>query len=492
MKDSKLVRLFMTLERNELNSFVRQWEKRQKYEGINGAYLYRLFDYLKHNRNKEHRLKREIVSASVYENQAYDARKLNELNTIAYKKLEQYVIELQLEYEEKDNPIQKRMILIRYMKRQLAHAAKKRDADAGGFGIYYNEIENLYRKVLETPKKDIFSYLDVYILSHLLYYNVDTDSFKHGQLIMEGLLEALDKFLYLAKLKYGAEVIARQRIKAEKVDMKLIEEIRNVGHRINTDKGPLIKIYEQYYDLLSHEKYQEADFVALRDFTFECVAEVSSNEITDAIGLLLNYAVWALRYKQPVAPAIYEIYRFGFANDLFTDEGLIHPQLLINYCFCCAKLDRYYEIPAILQKHLEKVKEDKKTITGMLCLAYRDFGARKYKAVFSKLLSPGPVVFAFFFAYRSLKIMSLYEIEEYIGEDGKYYEPTQEITNFMRSLEERNVSEFIKESNRNFGDFLMALHSYKFTKEQLEAMLEAYETIAYYDWLRSKLNEYKP
>ncbi len=490
MNDSKLLQLFITLEKKEMNSLAASWNKKQACEGVKGPYIYRLFDYLRKNYEREDKLTEDLVYKYIYPDRPFKKRDLTLLASDAHKVLEKYIIDLQLKYEERENPLRKQIILIRYLKRQLSHAAQEDLPQTALFNRYYRQIEALYEKLQNTPKKEWADYLDMYMISQILYYNPDFRRFDNGKITLNTLLNALDKFIYISKLKHGSEIIMRRRVIDEDIDVHLLREVRQMGSIINESNDKLIEIHERYYDLVTQETYQEAEFTALRDFVFECITDITSSEMTIALGLLSNYGSWAVRYKHHVATINYEIYRFGFTNDLFTDQGMIPPHLLINYCFYCAKMGKHYEIPAILNRHLKQVKENQQDTTGDLCLAYRDFGLKKYKEIFTRFLTPGPNLFPFFFTYRSLKIKCIYELKEYIGEGGKYYDPSQETANYINTIRERNYTPTVKTANINFAEFVAAMDSRKHSRRQLKEMLDGYETVVYYDWLKTKLEEY--
>lgn len=491
INNTRLVRLFVTLEGREMSKFVKLWEQRQHYDGVDGTYLYRLFDYLKKNYEKEKKLDKTKVFEYIYDKRKFDNRTLTLLLSKGHKALEKYIVNLELDYETSENPLQKQMILIRYLKRQLSRAAKLGESNERLFDRYYREIERLNKKVLEAPKKDVFAYLDVYMLSHLRYYNVGMRRLDKGKFTMQILLNSLDKFLYIAKLRYGNEVLIRQRILDEKIEASLLDEIRQSDSEIDTESDVLIEFYRQYYELLISEEYQEEKFIHLRNLVFERVSEVSFSEGTDVLALLMNYTVWAAQYKHSVAEISLEIYRFGFANEYFIDEGIIHPMLLINYCFYCSKLGKPYEIPAILNRYLGQVKTDKRNMTEKLCLAHRDFGQGNYEAVFTSLMSSGPNANSMFFlTYRCLRIKSLYMLGSYPKDSDTPYEPEKVAKNYIDILMESNYNEVIKASNRNFAEFVGMMSSHEYRKRRLHEQLEKYETIVYHDWLLHMLGAY--
>ncbi len=473
--ESKLVRLFVTLQEQEMTNFVRAWRKKQHYEGTDGVHLYRLFEYLKKYYSNENKLGKEKVFSYIYKNIPFSSKGNRTLNLLLSKAnpiVEQYIIQLQLDKEEKNNHLQKQMIMIRYLKQQLSDAARAGMSNERLYDRYYRTIEKLYEKVLKNPVKDIFAYLDVYTLSHLLYYNVDLRRIDKGKITMETLVDSLDKFLYVAKLKYGCEIGVRQRIWEEEIDAGIMGKLNFSNHQTIESDDTLLQFYERYHKLISNDQYDEAAFKNLRDFTFEKIADLSFDEGENVLGLLMNYTSWASRYKHATADISLSLYRFIFQEEYFIDQGLVHPMLLINYCFYCSKLGYAYEIPAILNRYIEQVKSDKRAMTEKLCQAHKNFAEGKYEEVYTELLTQGPLPDSMFFlSYRCLKIKSLYMLGGYSIDENNSREPHQEAENYIIALEKSNYNKVVKESNTNFASLVSIMSLHKQTKKELRASI---------------------
>ena len=491
MDNTRLVRLYVTLSKKEMRDLTAEWEVKQNaVRTKRNISVYRLFEYLKNNHDKPKKLTKEKVFEYVYPGEAYKDKTLTYLRSAALNILENYIVQLQLKGEDS---LQRDILLINYLKRKLAESSVTGDPDEKLSIWYATEIKNLFKKINKQQNRSVFSYLDVYRLSHLLYYNNDTNKFVSGELNFATLMDSLDKFICLAKLKYGSEAIARKRILNEETVIRMIESVLAAVDTMDVQGNLLLNIYSKYHRLISAKEYNETLFLELRDMVFEHREAINTSAMSEILFLLINYGAWAVRFKHPTNPINLSIYKFGFEHGIFIDEGFFPPHLLINYCYLSSETERGYEIPVILNKHLRKVKSDYSRPVQMLCLAYRDFSEGKYEDVYVNLLMNEKRIYPTFFHYNSLKIKCLYKIGEYIDPaDGKYHTASHEADLFKKKVADRPFSDIVKQGNFNFADFIIKLNNAEYkNRTEAKADLGQYETIVYYDWLVKMVEGYK-
>ncbi len=491
MDNTRIVRLYVTLSKKEMRDLTAEWEvKQDAIRTKRNISIYRLFEYLKKNYEKPKKMTKENVFEYVYPNEVYKDKTLTHLRSEALKILENYIVQLQLKGEDS---LQRDILLINYLKRKLAESSVTGEPDEKLSTWYATEIKNLFKKVNKQQNRSVFSYLDVYRLSHLLYYNNDTKKFVSGELNFATLMDSLDKFICLAKLKYGSEAIARKRILNEETAIRMIESVLVAVDTMDIEGSLLLNIYSKYHRLISGKEYNETLFLELRDMVFEHHKRINNSAIVEMLFLLINYGSWAVRLKHPTNLINLSLYKFGFEHDLYLDKGFFPPHLLVNYCYLSCETNKGYEITAILNKYLRKVKSDYRRSAQMLCLAYRDFSEGKYEDVYVNLLVNKLTSLPAFFHYNSLKIKCLYKMGEYIDPaDGKYYTASHEANLFKEKIIKRKFSDIVERGNLNFADFIIKLNNAKYkNKAEAKADLEKYETIVYYEWLLQVVEEYK-
>ncbi len=511
MRTSKLVKLFLNLDKKELTRF----ENYIKSEGNGYAIEVQLllFDYLKKNAKKKYRegyedlLDEEVVYRSLSKkNKSAKDAKMTRVRSGLYKNLIDAIIHYQLEKErtEEDN-LQRRMLLIRYLKNKLANndTPNKDLSD-----LYTNIIEEVHKDTKAKTKKTVFDYLDLHVLNHYLYFNVDTDGWVAENEVRE-LLDGVDLYYCLAKLKYCTEIMIRQLLFNEKNTIRFKDEIRSIADEFMDSSTPLIQIYVQCFDLFDNPEFNEEGLMVLVALIKENL-HLDISELAIIITFTTNYIALSRKETSKFSDVNYELLKIAFNKDLFVDEGFLEPNKLINYAFMCVRHGEGNEIPKILNSHLNKVKNKGKQYnkdgqrdkTEIICRAYHLFAIRKFAEAFELLFNKRFKNDPYFLHFRTLRIKSIYEAE--IQPIGKFdfFDQTdtlKECNRFITALQNRiDVYNFntIYERNINFAEMVIKMYRYTQNvdantaeKNALMTELHTHENIAYRSWLQLKIME---
>jgi len=251
-----------------------------------------LFNYLKKNAKKKLRdgyedlLDDEVVHRNLFrENKSVKDTNMTKVKSGLFKNLIDAIIFYQLEREraQEDN-LQRRMVLIRYLKNKLANddTPNKDLSD-----LYTNVIQEIHKNTKAKTKKTIFDYLDLHVLNHYLYFNVDTDAWAIDDEVKE-LHDSIDLYYCLTKLKYCTEVMIRQRVLNEANTIRLKHEIRHIADEFMDSPEPLIQIYARCFDLFDKEEFDEAGLTTLISLIKENL-HLDTSELAMIITFVGNY-----------------------------------------------------------------------------------------------------------------------------------------------------------------------------------------------------------
>jgi len=510
MRTSKLVRLFLNLDKRELSRF----EHHLKSEGNGYAMEVQLllFDYLKKNAKKKFRegyedlLDAKVVQRNLSKkNKSIAGINMTKVKSGLFKNLEDAIIHYQLEKEraEQDN-VQRRMLLIRYLKNKLANddSPNKDLSD-----LYTSVIEDVHKDTKAKTKKTILDYLDWHVLNHYLYFNVDTDAWAVDDEVKE-LHDSIDLYYCLTKLKYCTEVMIRQRILNEQNTVRLKREIRLIANEFMDSPTPLIQMYALCFDLFDKEEFDEEGLMTLVGLIKKNL-DLDISELAFVITFTNNYIALSKKRSENSNKMEYELYKIAFDKDIFIDEGFLEPNKLINYVFICTRQGKGNEIPKILRAHLGKVKnkgkqhnrEGQQDKTAAICEAYHLFAVKKFAEAFELLFKKSFRKEPYFRHFRVLRIKAIYEAER--SPLGKFdfldqTDTVKECNRFITALENReNVyNSTMYEQNINFAEMVIKMHHYmqdinstKDQKNKLLIELQNIKNIAYRDWLGLKIKE---
>ena len=116
-------------------------------------------------------------------------------------------------------------------KKQLIKSHQRRNAQ----GLFEKETEGLLNELKEQPHQDIHFYLDSMWLKHDYFFSPQTDKYGGAMYSVEDVMDDLDRFYALAKLKFSCEIKNRERIFSKQVPLQLLEECISTSSQYITE-----------------------------------------------------------------------------------------------------------------------------------------------------------------------------------------------------------------------------------------------------------------
>jgi len=350
--------------------------------------------------------------------------------------------------------------------------------------------------------------LDLHVLNHYLYFNVDTDAWAVDR-EMEELHDSIDLYYCLTKLKYCTEVMNRQRILNETNIIRLKSEIRLIADQFLHDQTPLVQIYVQCFDLFNKPEFDEAGLTMLISLIKNNL-HLDTSELAIIITFASNYVAISQKHGERFRKMNYDLHKIAFDKDLFIDEGFLEPNKLINYVFMCTRQGKGKEIPKILDAHLNKVKnkgkqpnrDGQQDKTAVICQAYHLFAIKKFAEAFDLLFKKSFRNEPYFMHFRTLRVKSIYEAEMLPHGGFAFLDQTdtlKECEKFITALEKRSENynqSTMYERNINFAEMVVKMYRHtqdvdatKAKKDALLTELHALRNVAYTEWLELKIKE---
>lgn len=482
MKNNRLTRLIHILDTAEKRKLRQLLETSGKDKDMSV-----LFNYLIKYSDSEKRLDKERVFKAVYPKDAFDAKKMSRLNAQLYRFAEDFIITQQL--NKKDHAAQRQFVLLEYLSEKKLPDNKYND---DLYGLTERTIHDLEGTLSRTESHDLLYYLNRYRLNtHLYHFN--TNKWQKGQLYIESLMENLDTFYCLAKLRYANELFMRERILNEDSRVLLLDELYGYGARLQ-DKGVYqADIYRLSLDLL--QGFDENKFHRLKEQTFKHADTLEQSELSEILIFLGNHAAKATRRGDAnLVVANYEIYNLGFEKEAFIEKGFITtPLLLVNYASLCSEVGKMDEIDAVLNQYQDKIKESEKEDTHILCQAYQYFGNGDYRKAYQLVDEHSKKTLSFGLHQKSLQLKCLYELEDssiHLDPDRTLYDACAAYRRYIqRKSDKLNTS--TSDASLNFVNILLKLGHPDTTQKELEQMIATGHATIHRNWLTKKIQAKK-
>ncbi len=191
-------------------------------------------------------------------------------------------------------------------------------------GSYFRtEAKQLADEINARPLRDSEDYLALSQLHHQVYFNPDTPKFQEYPPYLQLATEQLDWYYYLAKLRYAAEMNARERILNVQYDMPLLEEIlEKTASPAFIDTHPLLAIYHQLVSLYQAE-IQEPDFRAMKAVFLDKFTVLPKVDQVLLLRYLINIGIGLIVRDIDVDEDMLALYKLGIDTDILLDGNRI-------------------------------------------------------------------------------------------------------------------------------------------------------------------------
>jgi len=486
MENSTLIKLLSVLTENEIRLIGKRLKTLDRNE-----LLVKLFDYTKNNIDKPNKLSKENVFKAVFSkfNKNNDQR-LTRLRFQLFHFIENELLSNFLVTEnENDTGLTS---FFKYRALYNYYATKNNTVE----NISNDSISALkHKKLIEMKqllesisKKSEPYFLNKYVIAGELYFNLESQDEYH----LEVALKNLDVFYALAKMKIGAEIGQYNLLKKRNVKNEVFEEILKSSKKLKYDNIPLVKIY-QVIGLL-YNKVEFKNLKLLKELIFKNAYLLSKEDLGRFIFILNNFTISGeLDQTAELFLLKYQVIKFGFDNGVFTSDGTIRPEMILNFSFICFELKKVGGLKKALNYYCLLLEEKHKYKIQMLCKAYINILEGNFMLAFDMLDNNSFLPYNFI--AKALRLRCVYELEiskvSYF--DGSLYDESLVFKRYLnRHLNNKKISKKTYISSMNLANFLLDITNPAYTKGELFEMLnDKYKEMRYRNWCIEKVNNLK-
>lgn len=253
---------------------------------------------------------RRRLYKKVYPNEAFNIDKQHQLFSAFCRIVEDYMLIL-------NNRADK----LEYRKQKIRLYAKRQ------MKPYFNkEIKALTRELEASAQQDLEHYETQIFLNTVRYFNPNHNKYDLKDTALDDLVDALDRYFALAKMRFGISVKSRERILAKPGVWRFTKAIEEETGFMK--ESVIFQIYEHAFLML--EEVENFDFDKYEKLLFENI----DNLRTDAKILFvagLNYVNRQInRGISPFSSVALKWYRFGLEQSLLFEKQQISDVIFSN------------------------------------------------------------------------------------------------------------------------------------------------------------------
>lgn len=381
--------------------------------------------------------------------------------------------------------IQKQMWLLAYYQdKELPNNSKHIGTLSKLIEFKLAEIGNQLEK---ASPDNIDHYYQLHKYYHHLYYGLNTQIWQKGSEYLEKLFLNLDTFYVLTKMRYNTEVMYRGIVVNENFTASDVEwisnKVVNLIHKFEQldEKNPLLKLYHLFIDLSLNVNKEQ--LVLLANKVIEHAHLLNEKELGTFITFVINYATFIARKEGiDLIEIHYKMLKLGLEQSVFLSNGILRPQILVNYAYLCCEKKQAEEIEFAWEKYQFRIEIDYKEATFNLCNALKSLAQNDFKQAIYYIKQGAKRDFGFYIAKKIIQLKCHYEMKDYDNLD-------EERLNLLKYLR-KNKGELNTYAHKfyfNFTQVLRELVKPTIDKNLLLSKIEIHT--AEKRWLLKKIKE---
>ncbi|KAA3636792.1 MAG: hypothetical protein DWQ02_07645, partial [Bacteroidetes bacterium] len=297
MYKSKLIKLLSLLTPEESRMFYK-FIRSVFYQ--NNANVVRLYEYLRkyYPDFPEKKLQKELVFEKLFPGRTYSLNTLAALMSKMVRLLQEFLLILDLRSDQFER--EKRLVRIYGQRNQ--------------YDLFEKGTRELLDQLVssETP-----SLINTIALNHQLYFHPLHNKYDPEDDSLENLMDALDQYFVLEKMRYGIALMSKQKILTHPYKWKLMEAVREGSSDIISPI--LFQLYTIAFALL--EEKRSVNFKSFEKLFFEHIQDLDNRDKSLLYFTGLNYANGQVNAgKTAFSPIALKWYQDGLTNNLLLDN----------------------------------------------------------------------------------------------------------------------------------------------------------------------------
>jgi len=474
MKETKIFKLYNILDNQEKKA-LKIWLSNRGYS----EELIYLNDCLLKYSNQTEKMERALKKL--------EENKLGNLRFQLFNIVEDFLLVNWLLKKAENNKkahIQKKIIQLEY------YQAKKLPNNS-------EHIENL-SKIVDFKLKEINSELDKtieyntdfflykFMLNTHFYHGLNASILQQGKHYLNKILLNLDIFYTLTKMSYCNEALLRNKMANEQFDFQDLFWLQSkVPFLKENSENPLLQLYYQCIQLST--KVNKENLIALTDTILEKAKLLNAEELGVILGFAINYAGFIGRTTngEDLIKVKYTLHKTGFEKFAFLTNGLLQPQMLVNFAHLCSEVNEPEAILITWEKYQFRIENDFKDSTLSLCMAYEAFAKKEFIKALEHTAKESKREMRIYISRKLLQIRCYYELMDYILLE----EERNNLMKYIRNNEEA-LNDIMYYALFNFTQIIRELSKPGATKKLLLKMINQhnFQTVERY-WLLNKIDE---
>ncbi|MDO8365501.1 MAG: hypothetical protein Q7T20_01805 [Saprospiraceae bacterium] len=361
-------------------------------------------------------------------------------------------------------------------------------------GAYFrSEAQALMEEIEDLQVKGSEDYYALNKLNHAIYYNPDTPKYAEHPPYLQLALEHLDLYYFVSKLRYAAEMKARERILNVQYEIPLLEALlAHTAAPVLQEAHPLLAVYHRLVRLYL-EGVDEPGFRDLMQVYTDKRQFLPKTDHTLLMRHLINCGIALNTRNVAIEAELLSLYKLAIETDTLLDGKRLTDSSFINIVYLagfCREFDWAKAFIIQFSPYLEDSKRQPSMDLVKAILYYNEGRLDEAQESLSSAIFQIP---NYEILGRTLLIKIIFDRYINFGEDYEFL--SAQIKAFERYVQIKQFTADKKESYLNWIKFLRKMQVVKFEmvnvpaskKEALRKKLEQLQPIVSKKWLEEKI-----
>jgi len=441
-----------------------------------------LFSYLKSNmgRTNEHVLAKEFVFQHIFPGKEYNGNALAKVMTSLHQLLKRFIAYC---YMNSEDEFHQELALARFYRENQWEER------------FQSSIRKLEKKISEIIDRGEDFFWRQYLLQLQVHLNENYRNQRKGDLNLPALIQNLDYFYLLSKLKYQG--VFEQQKKFVELDINepvSTEYLRKTCSADVRTRLPMLACYEQILSLLHGEEDNIDEAIArYRELLDKNKSIIPMDELRHFHSFLRNFCTAQINSGKPeYLPILFDIYQEHLDMGTLYEKGGLLAGTFLNIVVVGSRVGQYDWIKGFLESHKNRIigtAYPKEVYNFNLAWYY--FHRGKYDEAWSLIEGNYEDIY-YKLAAKRMEIKILYEQENYDLIDSRI----NSFKVFISRATSRILSGEIKATHNAFISAVQQILSPATLGnarriEKIERKILEHQHIAEREWLLEKVNQLK-
>ena len=479
MKESKLIGLLQSIPPEELR-WLAKWVRSPYYNS--NPLVVALFDHLRKYAPAfdSPKLTREDVFKQLFPKDPYDGRRLQLLMFRLSALAEEFLVAQRLKRG-------------RITHQELLQAEL---GERNQYELFLKQNQSLAEQLEQSPYRDEYYYLARWRQQHDHFFHPRTARYGFSTDQLEGIMQNLDAFYILSKMRYSAELRNRQNILPEAYEIALLGESIQLAEQHPVFGGD--KVFQAYRDILAlmEQPENESTYRRLEDIAYHHLHLFRPTDQASLLRYLVNTSIQLYnKGKQEYLGRQFRLYQLGLEKGLFLDEGQLSENTFLNMIVTASVLGELDWIEGFIARYAPALPAAQQVDAVSLATAYWYFAKGDFSASNALLQQVESSALQYQLRLKSLSLRNYFEL---FLQDETYYNlviyESRAFAKFLRRNEK--ITESRARGYLALCSFIRKLARLKVTGQwpagklaKLRKKLERERAVVARPWLLEKLAE---